>query len=308
MYDVIIIGGGPAGLSAGIYAGRAKLKTLILEAGMDGGQLAQTLEVANYPGIVEGETGMDLALRMSKQAKSFGAEIKMAEAKKVHDQGQKKVVETDAGEFESKTVIVATGTKSRKLGVPGEEEFAGRGVSYCATCDGPFYGEGTIYVIGGGDAAVEEAIFLTRFAKKVYIVHRRDTLRAEAYLEEMARNNEKIDFIWDSELVELKGDKSLTEIKIRNKKTQEEQVIVKDDQGPLGVFIYVGNDPQTEFLGDLVDREAGFVITNDKQETSLPGIYAAGDIVKKKVRQVINSASEGAIAAISASEYIERNE
>lgn len=306
MYDVIIIGGGPAGLSAGIYAGRARLKTLILEGAMEGGQMAQTLEVANYPGIIEGETGMDIALRMAKQARSFGSEIIMAQAQKVVDQGKTKVVETDKGNFEAKAVIVATGTKSRKLGTPGEEEFAGRGVSYCATCDGPFYGDGTIYVIGGGDAAVEEAIFLTRFAKKVYIVHRRDSLRAEAYLEEMARANEKIDFIWDSELVEIRGDKSVTGLSIRNKKTGQVQEINKEDQGPLGVFVYVGNNPQTDFLGDLVQMEAGFVVTNNNQETSVPGIYAAGDIVKKKIRQVVNSASEGAIAAMNASEYIER--
>lgn len=306
MYDVIIIGGGPAGLTAGIYAGRSRLKTLILEGGMEGGQMAQTLEVANYPGVLEGETGMDLAMRMTKQAKSFGSEIISAEAKKIVDKGNSKVVETEKGDFEAKTVIIATGTKPRKLGIPGEDQFVGRGVSYCATCDGPFYGEGTVYVIGGGDAAVEEAIFLSRFANKVFIVHRRDSLRAEAYLEEMARANEKIDFIWDSELVEIKGEMTVTELSIRNKKTGELRVVKKDQEGPLGVFVYVGNNPKTEFLGDLVEMEAGFVITNEKQETSVPGIYGAGDIVKKKIRQVVNSAAEGAIAAMNASEYIER--
>ncbi|MCD1146511.1 thioredoxin-disulfide reductase [Peptoniphilus sp. KCTC 25270] len=308
MYDVIIIGAGPAGLSAGIYAGRGKLKTLILEYGMEGGQMGQTLEVANYPGVIEGETGMDLALRMSKQAKSFGAEIKMAEAKSIRLEGSKKIVETDQGNFESKAVIVATGTKSRKLGVPGEEEYAGRGVSYCATCDGPFYSGAEIFVIGGGDAAVEEAIYLTRFAKKVHIVHRRDELRAEAYLEEMAKNNEKIDFFWSSELAELKGSQMLEEVSIRNKKTGEVQSFHKDEVGPLGVFIYVGNDPQTAFVSELVENEKGYIVTDSNQETSVKGIYAAGDICKKKVRQVINSASEGAIAAISAIEYLERNE
>lgn len=304
MYDIIIIGGGPAGLSAAIYSGRANLKTLILESGSEGGQMASTIEVENYPGMPEDGTGLTLAMRMAKQAKNFGAEIKYAEVKKMELEGKVKKIITDKETFEAKAVILAMGAEPRKLGIPGEEEYTSRGVSYCATCDGAFYQNGDLYIIGGGNAAVEEGEFLTRFADKVYIIHRRDELRADKHAQEKAFANEKVDFIWNSEVVEIMGDQMANAIRVRNKVTGEETVYEQREGHPFGVFFYVGFIPRTEAIKDQVELDHGYIVVDKDMKTNLDGVYAAGDIISKTVRQVVTAVSDGAIAAIKAGEYV----
>ncbi|MDO5302142.1 MAG: thioredoxin-disulfide reductase [Tissierellia bacterium] len=304
MYDTIIIGGGPAGLSAGIYAARGNLNTLILEPGLAGGQMVNTLHVSNYPGVLPEDTGMALGQRMGEQAESFGAKIEYLEALEIQDHGDKKIVVTDDGNLETKTVIIATGAKPRPLGAKGEAEFAGKGVSYCATCDGTFYQDGDVFIIGGGDSAVEEALYMARIARKIYIVHRRDELRAEAKYAERAMNHEKIEILWNTELREIKGEKFASSVVLENNKTGEITEIKAEDKVPFGIFLYVGNTPQTQFLGDLLELNKGYIPVDGNQQTSVPGIFAAGDIVDKRVRQVVNAASEGAMAALASERYI----
>lgn len=306
MYDVIIIGGGPAGLSAGIYASRAKLKTLIIERSMEGGQIVNTMDVENYPGIPEGQTGMELAMRMTEQCKYFGTEFVSDEVLEVKLAGKVKLVKGEKEEYLGKTIIIATGAKSRKMGVPGEEEFASRGISYCATCDAAFYQDADVYVIGGGDAAVEESMFIAKFAKNVYVVHRRDALRAAKSIQEKAFAYENIHFIWDTVVEEVKGDKVANEIVLKNVKTGElTSHKAGGDVPAIGIFVYIGYTPETKLYEGVLDLKGGYIVTDENMQTNIKGVYAAGDIRAKSVRQVVTAVSEGAIAAINAEKYIE---
>lgn len=306
MYDLIIIGGGPAGLSAGLYGARARIKTLIIEKEMAGGQMNKTLDVENYPGIPNGHTGMQLAMRMEEQAKSFGAEVKHETVESVDLRSNPKKIKTDQGEYQAASIIITTGANPRKLNVPGEEEFASRGVSYCATCDGAFYEGADVFVIGGGDAAVEEAHFLTKFANKVYLVHRRDQLRAAKSLQEKILNNEKVEILWDSVLKEIKGEGTAQEVLIENVKTKEVKSFRSStDYKGVGIFIYVGYTPLTDFLKDQLDLVDGYIPTDEKMQTEIPGVYAAGDIRYEGFKQVVTAVGEGATAAMVAEKYLD---
>lgn len=303
VYDVVIVGGGPAGLTAGIYVARSKLKAILLEKGLPGGQIATTEHIENYPGYTAG-AGYELTAIMEEQAKGFGLEIAMAEVTGVQLGGPEKIITTNQGEYRARTVILAPGSSPRKLDVPGEKEFIGRGVSYCATCDGPFYGGLTVMVVGGGNAAVEEANYLTRFAQKVYIVHRRDALRATKVVQERAFANEKIEILWDSVVAEIRGNETLEQVLIKNVKTGQITPVTVD-----GLFVYIGFIPNTAFLKGQVEMdEAGYIITNDRMETSVPGVFAAGDCRQKLLRQVVTAAGDGAIAAFAAEKYLEEQQ
>ena len=304
MYDLIIIGGGPAGLTAGLYAGRSMLKTLIIEKDIAGGQISGTAFVENYPGSIEDPTGMALSERMEEQAKEY-AEIVFENVKEVELEGEVKKVVTDSDTYEAKTIIISTGARHRHLGVPGEEEFANRGVSYCATCDGPFYQGLDIYVIGGGDSALEEANFLTRYGESVTIVHRRDEFRASGVVVENVKKNPKIKFELNSVLKEIRGSKEVEELVLENVKTNEEKIIKGDNNSPIGVFIFVGNVASTEIFEGKLDMEKGYIITDEDMKTNIEGVFAVGDTRKKSVRQVVTAASDGCIAAVMANRYIE---
>jgi thioredoxin reductase (NADPH) len=301
-YDVIIAGGGPAGLTAGLYTSRSRLKTTLVEKMVVGGQVATTEFVENYPGFKNGIMGTDLIQHMEEQAKRFGLEISFGEIENVNlGDNQLKLVKFGEKELSCKALIIASGTKPNELGIQGEKELKGRGVSYCATCDGPFFKELDIAVIGGGNSAVEEASFLTRYAKRVYIVHRRDKLRADKILQERAFNNEKIELVWDTVLDKIEGNQTVEAIEVRNVKTKE---VSKIEVG--GVFMYVGIKPNTEFLkGVLSLDERGFVITDDEMKTSAPGIFAAGDVRVKLLRQIATAVGDGATAAFAAEKYLE---
>ena len=304
MYDLIIIGGGPAGLTAGLYAGRSMLKTLIIEKDIAGGQISGTAFVENYPGSIEDPTGMALSERMEEQAKEY-ADIVFENVKEVELEGEVKKVVTDSDTYEAKTIIISTGARHRHLGVPGEEEFANRGVSYCATCDGPFYQGLDIYVIGGGDSALEEANFLTRYGESVTIVHRRDEFRASGVVVENVKKNPKIKFELNSVLKEIRGSKEVEELVLENVKTNEEKIIKGDNNSPIGVFIFVGNVASTEIFEGKLDMEKGYIITDEDMKTNIEGVFAVGDTRKKSVRQAVTAASDGCIAAVMANRYIE---
>lgn len=309
MYDVIIIGAGPAGLTAGLYASRAKLKTLLIEKLVDGGQIVGTADVENYPGAPKGTTGPSLIERMSQQAKDFGVERAFESVEEVKLEGQPKIIKTNNNTYEAKTVIVSTGAKPKKINCPGEDEFAGRGVSYCATCDGPFSEGMHTYVVGGGDAAVEEAIYLTKFASKVTIIHRRDQLRAAKSIQEKAFNNEKIDFMWDSQIVEIKGNKMIESFVVENTKTGEKTEIFPDEgQNRHSIFVFIGYNPNTELFDGQIELSMGYIYSNEYMETNIPGVFVAGDVRVKNLRQVVTATSDGAIAAVGAEKYIEVNE
>lgn len=303
MYDVIIVGGGPAGLTAAIYTSRARLNTLLLEPNIEGGTLALTTSIENYPGTVDGETGLSLGMRMKKQAESFGTKIVKEKVASIAVEGEEKVVKTGAGEYRAKYVIVATGSAANSLGVPGEADFVSRGVSYCATCDGAFYQGGDVYVIGGGNSAVEEALYLASLGAKVHIVHRRDSLRAEAHLAEQAEKNENIEIHWNTELKELWGNNVLERIVLYDN-VADKKFIVEKKNRPFGVFIYVGMKPQTEFLEDLLELNKGYVPVDSNQMSAVDGIYVAGDIVDKSFRQVITACGDGCIAAMAVAKRI----
>ncbi|MBQ8589204.1 MAG: thioredoxin-disulfide reductase [Firmicutes bacterium] len=309
LYDVVIIGSGPAGLSAGLYAGRALLSTLIIEKEKAGGQIMQTAEIENYPGGMEGESGPTLVQRMAAQADHFGVERVKDVVTAVELSGAEKIITCQKETYRAKTVIVATGASPAKLGCPGEEEYTGRGVSYCATCDAPFYGGLEVFVAGGGDAAVEEAIYLSRFARKVTIIHRRDQLRAAKSIQEKAFKNEKIDFLWNSTIEEIKGEGLINEIVVKNLKTGELTSMKPDpNDGLFGLFVFVGYKPQTELFTDQLDNERGYLVTDENMHTNIPGVFAAGDIRKKVLRQVVTAAADGAIAAVEANKYLEEME
>ena len=306
IYDVIIIGAGPAGLSAGLYAARARLNTLIIEKDTDGGQIASTSEVENYPGAMEGDTGPSLIKRMVDQTEHFGAKKISDKVVEVDFSGKIKIVKTSEEIFKTKSVIIATGSVPRSLGVPGENELRGRGISYCATCDGPFFEDLEVYVMGGGDAAVEEAMFLAKFAKKVTIIHRREELRAAKSIQEKAFKNEKIDFMFNTVITEIKGDGMLESFIVKNVGTGKEQEIFPDpEDGACGLFIFVGYLPATELFKDIIAMDKNYIITDDNMHTNIAGVFAAGDNRVKSLRQVVTATADGAIAAVQAEKYIE---
>ncbi len=306
MYDVIIIGSGPAGLAAGLYGARANLKTLIIEKERAGGQIATTEEVANYPGAVKDETGPSLIAKMVAQTEAFGAEKVKDTVIDVKLDDDIKVVKCSKNEYQSKAVILATGAKPRKIGCKGEEELTGKGVSYCATCDGAFFTDLEIFAIGGGDTAVEEAMFLTKFAKKVNLVHRRDELRAAKSIQEKVFKNEKVNIIWDSEVAEIKGDGIVESVVLKNSKTGELKEYKADEEdGTMGVFVFIGYLPQTELFDGKIELERGYIVTDENMKTNVDGVFACGDVRKKSLRQVVTAVSDGAIAAVQAEKYIE---
>src|SRR5690625_5227888 len=301
IYDVIIAGAGPAGMTAAVYASRANLDTVMIERGIPGGQMADTEDIENYPGY-EHVLGADLSNKMFEHAKKFGAEYAYGDIKEVEDHGDYKLVKTSNKEFKTKALIITTGAQYKKLGIEGEEELTGRGVSYCAVCDGAFYKERELVVVGGGDSAVEEGMYLTRFAKKVTIIHRRDQLRAQKILQERAFANEKMDFIWDTVVEKINGENGkVSSVSLRNVKTDE-----RYDHPIDGVFIYIGMVPLSEPFKSLgiVDNE-GYIPTNENMETNIPGIFAAGDIRVKELRQIVTATGDGSIAAESAQKYVE---
>ena len=300
-YDIIIIGSGPAGLAAGLYAARGQMRTLILEKGGFGGQIATSWEVENYPGAPADTTGPSLTERMREQCVDFGVEFQTEEFKYFEKTGQTFEVTTSSTVYQTKAIIVATGAQTKLLGCPGELEFRGLGVSYCATCDANFFRNLEIAVVGGGDTAIEEAIYLTKFASKVTVIHRRDKLRAAKVLQERAMENEKIRFVWDSVVEEIKGDGLVQSIVVKN---------VKDGaltEIPVqGVFVYVGQIPHTQYFVGTLEKDArDYLITDEDMCTNIPGVFAAGDVRRKSLRQVVTAAGDGAIAAVSAIKYIE---
>jgi len=302
-YDVIIVGAGPAGLSAAIYSARGGLKTAIFEKMMVGGQINVTEEVENYPGFEEPLSGFDLTDRMHKQAERFGADFIEEEITAIGLEGLCKIVETSENKYRAKSVIICTGAHPRRLNVPGEEQFTGRGVSYCATCDGALYRDKVVAVVGGGDSAIEEGLFLTRFAKKVYVIHRRDSLRAQKIIQDRAYKNPRMEFVWDSVVQEIRGENKVQELEVYNRKTNQISHIPVD-----GIFIYVGILPNNDLLESRLELDSGgFVLTDENMHTNIPGIYAAGDIRHTVLRQVVTAASDGAIAAWSAEKWIIEN-
>jgi thioredoxin reductase (NADPH) len=304
MEKVIIIGSGPAGYTAAIYTARAQLEPLVIAGPALGGQVAISSEIGNYPGFPEDVNGAELAQLMHKQAERFGARIEMDIATAVDLSTHPFKVTTYGGEQEAQALIVATGASPRKLGVPGEAEFSGRGVSYCATCDGFFYTGKEIAMIGGGDSAVEEAIFLTRFASKVKLIHRRDQLRAERLLQEQAFRNEKVEFIWDTVVTEIVGEQSIGGLKLRNVKTGEESLQPID-----GAFVAIGYVPNTDFLGgQLKLTDSGYVVADDDGRTSVDGVWAAGDVADWTYRQIATSVGAGCKAALQVEHYIAKLE
>ena len=300
-YDVIIVGGGPAGMTAGLYASRARLRTLLIENGLFGGQMTTTELIENYPGFPQGVSGEELSRLMEEQAKRFGMEAISEEVTEVSLEKDLKRVKTYEGEFFCRALIICTGTEYRKLGVPGEEKFKGRGISYCATCDGAFFRDSRIIVVGGGDSALTEALFLTKFVSELTIIHRRDALRATKIYQERTLNHPKIKFLWNSVVQEIKGDSVVRSVVVKNVKSGE----VKEVQTE-GAFLFIGLTPRTQFLKELVQMdESGYIVTNENCETSIKGIFTAGDCRKKLLRQISTSVGDGATAAFAAEKYLE---
>jgi len=298
IYDLIIIGGGPGGLTAAIYALRAKLDVLLIEKTGIGGQIALSDVVENYPGTAP-MSGVELMAKFEEQAKAFGLEPRYGEVGSVKDNGGYRVVDTADGELRARAVIIASGAKPRRLGVPGETEYTGRGVSYCATCDGFFFRNKDVVVVGGGDTAVKEALFLAKIVNKVSLVHRRDSLRAEKIIQEKALNDPKIDFVWDSVVTGIYGDKTVSGVTVRNVKTDASRELAV-----AGAFVFVGILPNSDFI-DCDKDEAGFIRTDDRLRTSIPGVFAVGDVRTTVLRQVATAVGDGATAAYVAGEFIE---
>jgi thioredoxin reductase (NADPH) len=299
-YQVIIIGGGPAGLTAGLYASRARLNSLLIEKGLIGGQITNAEQIENFPGFPEGISGIELGELMHQQATKYGLKTVLAEVTGIELQGEKKVVTTTEGDFTARAVIVAGGSNHQKLGIPGEEEFTGKGVSYCATCDAAFFRELPVAVVGGGDAAITEAIHLAKFASRVTVIHRRNQLRATRILQEKAFSEPKINFLWDNAVDKIEGEDIVKKIGLRNLKTAENSVMEVS-----GVFISIGFAPDTDYLKGILPLDAtGHIITNDRMETEIPGILAAGDIRHNSARQAIAAAGDGATAAIYTEKFL----
>lgn len=300
-HDVIIVGGGPAGLTAGLYAARSRMDILLLEKLTPGGQVLTTAMVENYPGFEEAISGADLVAKMEKQARRFGLQVKIKSVEKIAQEGNLKKVIADGEEYLSKAVIVATGVEPRSLGIPGEKELRGRGVSYCATCDGPFFQNKEVMVIGGGDSAVEEAIYLTRFAKRVRLIHRRDQLRAAKIVQERAFSNEKIEVVWNTVTTSINGEQFVQSVDVKNVKTGR-----KDNLETSGVFLYVGVKPNSDLFEFKIDTDqGGFLRTDENMGTSVEGIYAVGDVRSKQLRQIVTATGEGATAAFAVEKYLE---
>ena len=303
IYDVVIVGGGPSGMSAAIYASRARLKTLLIEKAGCGGQIAITDHLENYPGFEEGINGFDLAMKMEKQARTFGCEIAYGEVSTIETEDAiKKVILSDKKEYFTKTIIIASGANFKKLAVEGEQEFIGKGVSYCATCDGPFFRNKEIAVVGGGDSALQEALYLTKFATKVNLIHRRDQFRAAKILQEKVFAEPKINIIFDSVVEKISGNLSVEQIMLKNVKNN-----ISSQLSVNGIFVFVGWLPNTKFLENtnIKLNENGYIITDDNMNTSIEGVFACGDVRQKILRQVVTAAGDGAIAAISAQHFIE---
>ncbi|MCD4678338.1 MAG: thioredoxin-disulfide reductase [Desulfobacula sp.] len=299
-YDLVIIGAGPAGLTAGIYAARARMNVLLLEKAVPGGQILVTDWIENYPGFPEGISGFDLAQKMKTQAEELGLKIETAEVHSLNLSSQIKEIVLKDRSITAKSLIIASGASPRQLGI-GEDKFMGKGISFCATCDAPFFKEKTVVAVGGGDTAVQEAIYLTKFAKKVYLVHRRDELRATKILQERAFANDKIELVWDSVATGVEGFFGVESVKVKNVKTNEEKTLKAD-----GCFIWVGILPNTSFLNDAVKTdESGFILANEKMQASVPGVFAIGDVRNTPLRQVSTAVGDGAIAAVSAEHFIE---
>jgi len=298
--DLVIIGGGPAGLSAGIYAARAALNTLLLERGVPGGMVVSTQNIENYPGFA-GIGGPELMMQMEKQARGFGLEIISANVERLEPSAKEITVMTDKGPIRTGALVIATGAQPQLLNVKGEAEYTGRGVSYCATCDGAFFRGKKVAVVGGGDAAVEEAIYLTRFAEKVYIIHRRGELRATRIVQQRAFMNPKIEFVWHSVVDEISGTETVDTALLRDVRNNSRSPLAAE-----GVFIYIGYRPNSSLVKDLVTLDdKGYILTDDNMLTSQPGIYAAGDVRQKLLRQVVTAVADGAIAAVAAEKYLE---
>jgi len=301
IYDVIIAGAGPAGMTAAVYTSRASMSTLMIERGIPGGQMANTEDVENYPGF-ESILGPELSTKMFEHAKKFGAEYAYGDIKEIKDGVEYKTVVAGSKEYKARAVIITTGAEYKKLGAPGEKELGGRGVSYCAVCDGAFFKNKELFVIGGGDSAVEEGVYLTRFASKVNIVHRRDELRAQAILQKRAFDNEKVNFIWSHTVKQInEKNGKVGSITLVSTKTGEEQELPAD-----GVFIYVGMVPLSKPFESLgITNENGYIETNEQMETKVPGIFAAGDIREKTLRQIVTATGDGSIAAQAVQHYVE---
>jgi len=300
-YDILVIGGGGAGLTAALYAARGDLKTIVFEKNAVGGQIAITDEVENYPGFPEGIMGPDIGMKMEEQAIKYGAQVSYEEVLKIEKNGDSFSVTTDQKTYTAWTVIVASGATARRLNVPGEEDLIGKGVSYCAVCDAPFFRNKTVAVIGGGDSAIQEALFLTKFAAKVYIVHRRDALRASKVLQERAFANEKIEIVWDSVVDSIEGSPLVNTVNLKNVKTEKVNPLSVD-----GVFIFVGHDPNVDLVKDLVAcDESGYVKTNDSYETTIEGMYACGEVRSGATWQLVAACGEGCSASLHAQHYVE---
>ena len=301
-YEIVIIGGGPAGLTAGLYTSRARLSSLLIERGLVGGQIADAELVENFPGFPEGVSGLELGQSMHQQATKYGLNTIIAEVTGIELKGEKKVVMTTKGDFAAKAVIIASGSERRKLGIPREEEFTGKGISYCATCDAPFFKEKPVAVVGGGDAAITEALHLTKFASRVTVLHRRDQLRATRILQEKAFSEPKIEFLLNTVVEEIEGEDTVKRLKLRQVITGEKSAL-----NVSGVFVSIGLAPATDYLrGVLALDAAGYIITNEKMETEIPGIFAAGDIRLNSARKAITAAGDGATGAIYTEKFISR--
>jgi thioredoxin reductase (NADPH) len=302
IYDVVIIGGGPAGLTAGLYSSRAKLNTLLIERMIMGGQVMTTTKVENYPGFPGGIDGPDLMVRFQEHCQEFGLETITGDVTGLRLEGDVKILTVDESEVRTRAVIITTGAEPSKLDVPGETQFTGRGVSYCATCDGAFFRNQEIAIVGGGDTAAEEALFLTRFASKVHLVHRRDSLRATKVLQDRVFANDKIEVLWNSEVHEVKGDASgMTSVTLKNRQGSSTREL------PLqGLFVAIGVTPKAHFLAEVLELDAdGHILTDSECRTSLPGVFAAGDVRKKLLKQVATAVGDGAVAAIVAEKYLD---
>jgi len=304
VWDVLIVGAGPAGLAAGIYAGRSELQTVIIDR-LPGGQLLITEEIENYPGFYEGITGFELSEKLRQHAEKFGAKLESGHTVlEVTQDGELFKVKSDYGEFSGKTLIWAAGSNPKKLGVPGESEFVGRGVSYCAVCDGAFFKDKVVAVVGGGDSALEEALYLTKFARKVYLIHRRDKFRAVRIIQQRVSKSDKIEPLLNKVVTSINGKDFVESLTLRDVISGQETELPVD-----GVFIFIGNEPNTAPIAHLVDTDpGGFVITDEEMRTKTPGLFAAGDVRSKPLRQVVTAAADGAVAAMSVTKYLEEKE